>query len=112
MRVRPARRPPAPSAATSCGDLLVHGGAGSDCRRRLVPCVRRRVTMSEPLHLVTTKPDAEVVAEIKEKVAAALRQVCVAFDDAKASGFEVGFQVGPDFLGKFQITQLTVMKKF
>ena len=61
--------------------------------------------------LVPTRPDAQVAAELKERMRAALHPVCAILDEAIAGGLILEFNIGqiPPF-NKHGIQRLTVTK--
>lgn len=67
---------------------------------------------SEPIALVPGRPDVEVAAEMKARIAAELKKVAPLLDEAERLGFAVGFQLGKDWTGKFTIATLDLLKKF
>jgi len=63
-------------------------------------------------NLSPTDTDAEVAAELKEKIIAAYEPINTVLTEAKKAGFEVSVGIGPNPFGKFVITQLVVAKHF
>jgi hypothetical protein len=56
---------------------------------------------AEPIALVTTKPEADIAADLKAKLEAALAPVCDLFDEATRHGLMVQWDAiapGPPFL--------------
>lgn len=68
--------------------------------------------MNEPPRLVTTKPDADIAAELKVEMTAALQPVIAVVETARAAGFIINFGVNMGPLGNITITQLQVLKQF
>lgn len=64
------------------------------------------------LNLITTKPDAEIAAEIRADITTSLEAMCKRMDKAKADGFIVQFQLAADGLGRQFISNLIVAKTF
>lgn len=64
------------------------------------------------ISLVPNRPDAEVAAELKEKIIAAYEPINTVLTEAKKAGFEVSVGIGPNPFGKFEITQLVIAKHF
>lgn len=63
--------------------------------------------------LVTgSKPDAEIAKELKAKIIETLQPALKVMDEAKDHGFAISFNLGPDFMGKHNITVLQVSKLF
>lgn len=62
--------------------------------------------------LVPTLPDAARAEELKAALAAAASHWCVACDAARAAGFEVQANFGPNAFGKTDITQLRLFKTY
>lgn len=69
--------------------------------------------MNEPARLVTTKPDAEIAAELKRDMLAALKPVLEILERARSSGFVCTFQTGAaSDHAPIAIQQLQIMKQF
>ena len=68
--------------------------------------------MTNTLTVVPSKPDAEVAAELKEKVINLYQPLLDLLSEANDKGFQVqvGCGVGP--LGKYVIQQLQIVKIF
>lgn len=62
--------------------------------------------------LVPTLPDTERAEELKVALAQAAQAWCVACDAARAAGFEVQANFGPNAFGKTDITQLRLFKTY
>jgi phosphoglycolate phosphatase-like HAD superfamily hydrolase len=68
---------------------------------------------TEPLKLVTTKPDAEMAAEFKQKLIQVYEPLLVLLDEINDAGFQAGIQTGKGGpLGKNIIQQLQVSKVY
>jgi hypothetical protein len=63
--------------------------------------------------LVPTKPDADIAAELKAKIAEALKPVCALIDEAAAAGFLVNWtNIHPNAFGKREVIDLHLVKRF
>lgn len=62
--------------------------------------------------LVPGKTDAELVAEFKRRIVAALEGVLPIMDEAKAAGFETHFSLSPNWTGRIGIAALTLVRTF
>jgi len=66
----------------------------------------------EIVKLVTKKTDADIAADLKLRVAAAMKEVCLLFDEAQGQGFTIqwgGFTPQPPTF-KHTLVGLTIMK--
>lgn len=68
---------------------------------------------NEVARLVSTRPDAEVAAELRARITEAFGPVLKILDDAVAAGLEVNFQIGREapYYG-YRITQLRISRHF
>lgn len=67
---------------------------------------------NEPVHLVTTKPDAEIAKELKEEAMEAVKPILTISDKAAANGFILQFGIGMGPFGKTIVQNLDLIKKF
>jgi hypothetical protein len=65
-----------------------------------------------PIQLVTTKPDKELAADLKEELVSAADAWLQACTKAHKSGFIVSANFGPNYLGVYVIQQLSLSKIF
>jgi hypothetical protein len=56
--------------------------------------------MSEAIKMVPGRSDAEIARDIASRLAAALVPACAIMDEARKHGFDVSFQLMPDWTGK------------
>lgn len=63
-------------------------------------------------HLSVVKGDKEIATDLRKKFFDALNPVAELIAEANASGFEVGFQFGPNAFGKVQVQAINLMKKY
>lgn len=63
--------------------------------------------MNEPL-----KPDADVAADLKQKIAEAVKPLLEVVAAAGRDGFGVHFQIGNDAFGRPALTVLKIVKEF
>jgi hypothetical protein len=63
-------------------------------------------------HLSVVKGDKEIATDLRKKFFDALDPVAELIAEANASGFEVGFQFGPNAFGKVSVQQINLMKKY
>lgn len=63
-------------------------------------------------HLSVVKGDKEIATDLRKKFFDALDPVAELIAEANASGFEVGFQFGPNAFGKVQVQSINLMKKY
>jgi hypothetical protein len=56
--------------------------------------------MNEAINLVPGKSDAEIARDMAARVVAALVPVCAVMDEARKHGFDISFQLGPDWTGR------------
>ena len=68
--------------------------------------------MSEPVSLVTTKPDAERAAELRVNLEKALAPVCEVLDEIVEAGFQGVYQTNLDYRKKNVITLIKIVKEF
>lgn len=68
--------------------------------------------MNEIPKLVTTKPDKEVAAELKDKLVQAYEPLLKVIDECSAAGFKINVQVGTNAFGKAHIQLLVIVKEF
>lgn len=68
--------------------------------------------MSEPVKLVTTKPDIELAKELKDELTEASETWLKACTKSHALGFEVVANFAPNYLGQYVIQQLNLLKRF
>lgn len=66
----------------------------------------------DAVRLVPTKSDADLAAELKDRIRAALAPVCALMDEAAQSHLLVSFMTGPNHFGKFEVKELCLMKRF
>jgi hypothetical protein len=67
----------------------------------------------EPIaKLVSTRPDADIAADIRAKMESAYAPVLRILDEATAAGFQVTCAAGPDYAGRHQIVNLTIAKVY
>ena len=63
--------------------------------------------------LITTKPDAELAAEFKQRVIKEYEPLLALFDEINVAGFECQFQVGKGGpLGKQMILSMNITKVY
>lgn len=63
--------------------------------------------------LAPTRPDAEHAAELKAKIAEAMRPVCALMDEAAQAGFFVRWAgVNPGIYGRHEVQDLHLVKRF
>ncbi len=73
----------------------------------------RLVNMNDAIQLVTTKPDAEIAAELKKKFEAAyIDNILPLFNEAAAQGFLVQINVAMGPFGRMVIQNIQIMKQF
>lgn len=68
--------------------------------------------MSNVVELVSSKSEADLAAEVKERMTNKLKDLCNVMDDAKALGFEPEFCLDINFDGNFVIHKLTISKHY
>lgn len=68
--------------------------------------------MNEPVKLVTTKPDTEVAAELKQEIIEALKPALAVATKALKQGFHLQMNMGPNAFGEVVIQQLNLVKTF
>ena len=69
--------------------------------------------LNNPMNEIrTVKGDKEIANELRKKFFDALDPVAELISEANASGFEVGFQFGPNAFGKVSVQQINLMKKY
>lgn len=66
---------------------------------------------NDPVEIITTRPDAEVAAELKKEAETKLLELCGTLNRASRAGFVIGFNVGHIPSG-WVIQQLTIAKHF
>lgn len=65
------------------------------------------------LTIVPTKPDAEVAAELKARVAEALKPLLAIMDEALGRNLQIVFSIGPSGIPpRHVINSLEVVKKY
>lgn len=65
-----------------------------------------------PVRLVTTKSDAELANELKDKVAEVYEPLLALLNEYDKHGFNVQAGVGKNAFGKYVIVQLQVIKVY
>ena len=81
--------------------------------RAIVEATRVINLMSEPVvKLATTKPEAEIAAEMKKRITAKLEELCGILNEATDAGFHVAYGTGSSPMGRQIVTQVVVMKHF
>jgi hypothetical protein len=60
--------------------------------------------------IVPGRSDAEVAADLRKRLNAALGEVKSIMDDANDSGLQVSFQLGRDSYGKNRINELGIVR--
>jgi hypothetical protein len=60
--------------------------------------------------IVPGRSDAEVAAELRERLNVALGAVVSIMDDANAHGLQVSFQLGRDSYGRNRINELGIVR--
>ena len=68
--------------------------------------------MVDAVQLVPGRPDAEVAADLKNRMQAALIPVLTLMDEATAGGFIAQFQLGMGTFGKNVVQGITLSKQF
>ena len=68
--------------------------------------------MNEPIKLVTTKPDAELAAELKQELFEAAKSWLETCTKVNRAGFKINCQTGPNFLGEHVILNLELIKTY
>ena len=66
--------------------------------------------MSEPVKLITSRPDSERAKDLKRAVPELLVKICELLDEAGEAGLAVNFQLGRDWRGKNVIANFNVVK--
>jgi len=64
------------------------------------------------VRIAPAKTDAENAAKIRGEITFELEKMCKMIDSAKASGFDVAFQLAKDGLGRQFINSLLISKPF
>lgn len=68
--------------------------------------------MSDPIGLVTTKPDSELASEYRERIEKLLTQLCDIVNEARVHGLRIGFQTQDTPMKKHVIADITVARYF
>lgn len=69
--------------------------------------------MTEVVKFVPNRPDHEVAADLRRRMAEALQPVAAMLDEAEDTGFKVHFRLGRvGALGKHHILELVFAKEF
>lgn len=69
--------------------------------------------MSDVVQLVTTRPDAEVAADLRKRIEAAMTPLLDLFAEAAKAGFLVEWNgIAPDAFGRFRVNGLRFTKHF
>lgn len=68
--------------------------------------------MNDTIKLVTTKPDSELAAELKQEIIEAYKPALAALEKATKAGFIVQVNCGLNFFGQMVIQQLTIAKHY
>ena len=63
-------------------------------------------------HLVTTKPDAELAADFKNRLIETAEPLLKLFDEIDGAGFQSSMNFGKGPLSKFVIGSLTIAKTY
>jgi hypothetical protein len=68
--------------------------------------------VTDLIALVPNRPDAEVAKELRAKMETALEPVLTILDEARAAGFEINFNLAPDYAKRSRIQTLLLIKQF
>jgi hypothetical protein len=70
--------------------------------------------MNEAIKMVPGRPDAETARDLAERMSAALNPVCAIMDEARKQGFDISFQLAPDWTGRTAVANNgpSVSKRF
>lgn len=68
--------------------------------------------MTDPIQLVTTKPDTEVAEELKQELIEALKPVLEIATKALRLGFQVQLNMGANPFKEVVVQQLNLLKVF
>ena len=67
---------------------------------------------SGPVHLVPNKSDSDISDELKKEIITKLKEVCITMNKAKGLNFEIEFQLGSNYEGKWDLAKLRIMKLY
>ena len=66
--------------------------------------------MTEPLKIVSSRPDKEIADDIRARLNEALDEVLEIMREGDQAGLQVGFSIGRDQYGKQTVTALTIVR--
>ena len=66
--------------------------------------------MTEPLKIVSARPDKEIADDIRARLNEALDAVLEIMREGDQAGLQVGFSIGRDQYGKQIVTALTIVR--
>ncbi len=66
--------------------------------------------MTEPLKIVSSRPDKEIADDIRARLNEALDAVLEIMREGDQAGLQVGFSIGRDQYGKQIVTALTIVR--
>ncbi len=70
----------------------------------------REPRMTEPLKIVSSRPDKEIADDIRARLNEALDEVLEIMREGDQAGLQVGFSIGRDQYGKQTVTALTIVR--
>lgn len=95
-----------------CNHGVSFGAYCGQCAIALDEAFKRNKIMPEPISLVTTRSDQDIVNDLRKRVVEAYKPILDLCTEANNDGFALQVNVGPDVFGRFQISQLQIIKVY